>query len=76
MMMNVMVICVGAVGYWLVGFAFQSAASTWPIPRYGGRRDSRRMGAFSDRAGRVGGCSLIPSDWGNGVSLKKQASCS
>ncbi len=32
MMMNMMVFCIGAVGYWLVGFAFQFGAVNAPYP--------------------------------------------
>jgi Amt family ammonium transporter len=32
MMMNIMVFCVGAVGYWLTGFAFQFGAVNLPYP--------------------------------------------
>jgi len=32
MMMNIMVFCVGAIGYWLTGFAFQFGAVNLPYP--------------------------------------------
>jgi Amt family ammonium transporter len=32
MMMNIMVFCIGAVGYWLTGFAFQFGAVNLPYP--------------------------------------------
>lgn len=32
MMMNIMVFCIGAVGYWLTGFAFQFGAVNLPFP--------------------------------------------
>ena len=35
MMMNMMVFCIGAVGYWLVGFAFQFGGINFPFPAAG-----------------------------------------
>ena len=32
MMMNMMVFCIGAIGYWLVGFAFQFGAVNFTFP--------------------------------------------
>jgi len=55
MMMNLMVFCIGAVGYWLVGFAFQFGGVGFLFPKVGG------AGAFSfapvtlgDFGGRLG----------------------
>jgi Amt family ammonium transporter len=35
MMMNMMVFCIGAIGYWLVGFAFQFGAVNYAFPAIG-----------------------------------------
>ena len=37
MMMNMMVFCIGALGYWLVGFAFQFGGVNFNIPRHRAR---------------------------------------
>ena len=50
MMMNMMVFCIGAIGYWLVGFAFQFGAVNFTFPAINGLT---RVGAFSDDAGRL-----------------------
>jgi hypothetical protein len=34
MLMNMMVFCIGAIGYWLTGFAFQFGAVMLPIPKW------------------------------------------
>ena len=36
MMMNMMVFCIGAIGYWLVGFAFQFGGVNFTFPKIGG----------------------------------------
>jgi Amt family ammonium transporter len=36
MMMNMMVFCIGALGYWLVGFAFQFGGAGFLFPKVGG----------------------------------------
>ena len=36
MMMNMMVFCIGAIGYWLVGFAFQFGGVNFTFPAIGG----------------------------------------
>ncbi len=37
MMMNMMVFCVGAIGYWLVGFAFQFGGVNFTFPQLGAK---------------------------------------
>ena len=38
MMMNMMVFCIGALGYWLTGFAFQFGGVNAPLPISGASR--------------------------------------
>ena len=37
MMMNMMVFCIGALGYWLVGFAFQFGGVNYTYPAINGQ---------------------------------------
>jgi ammonium transporter, Amt family len=48
MMMNMMVFCIGALGYWLVGFAFQFGGVNFSFPAIG------KIGAFAFGPGTLG----------------------
>ena len=52
MMMNMMVFCIGAVGYWLVGFALQFGAVNFTFPAVGGLNEwafsPTTLGAWGD----------------------------
>ncbi len=48
MMMNMMVFCIGAIGYWLVGFAFQFGGVSFLFPKLG------NADAFSFAPGTLG----------------------
>ena len=55
MMMNMMVFCIGAIGYWICGFAFQFGAVnfTYPATAISAGQGAPEW-AFSPIAGRMG----------------------
>ncbi len=55
MMMNMMVFCIGAIGYWLTGFAFQFGGVNYTYPAING---NARLGFLAHHAGRTGRCQL------------------
>ena len=76
MMMNMMVFCVGAVGYWLVGFAFQFGGVNAAYPAVQGVGAIAGNGRILPPLWATGeACSLTRSAWGNGDSSAARASC-
>ncbi len=58
MMMNMMVFCIGALGYWLVGFAFQFGGVNLHLSRHQWQSRMELRAGDTGRLGRV--CSISP----------------